>query len=813
MEISKATQPGGAVVGAQLNSSEQVDEKSGALNNSLLMQKDFQLTLQDGIKTNLAELKIVLQNREQLIQSLPEEIRKAVLEILQQSSSDTVLSKGLASLFQGQKNVADQLKNMAMVLDFAAVLNQEDHSDIQASLKNMIENFSEQSNVTSEQSSAKILDLAKMLSASSSLPQGTFKQTVEQLIRQTVPENMQQLSVSDQKNIVSLATSLKQSMPAEIQQLAQKNNIPNLPKVWALLQVTDVGQYADIEPQILQEASNIMKQLAKVIAPEKMTTATQLGQSISNLPSETGDIVTVLNQIEQFVKKIPNQSSVNATVVSQIEELMKNAPTEKSARATVVSQLEELVKSVLNGNNTKATVDSQIVELAKNLSTENNAKVTIVSQLEELVKNVLTGNITEETVDSQINQLAKNVSTEKSARATVVSQLEELVKSVLTGNNTKAAVDSQIVQLAKSLSTENNVKATVVSQLEELVKSLSTESNAKVSVVSQLEQFVKSLPADVGNKLTILTKLETFMTALPSEISEGVSQALAQENIPESLQNLSNKLNSALMLNKNMTNDQQAFLTKSVESLIKQSPVTPADISDALTQLANQFIETTTTTEQLKNLIRDLKAQLFTTDVSNIEKEQTMVNQLTKLFEEKIPQALQEGVVKNKLIDSAKVWTILKSLETEPWQNIESQSLQKSAGMIKELALSMYKSTGVEVQKQAEHSTLAFSIPLQVAEGVYYPAHIHIYQEQKNSSNELAQRQFETWLRICVDTENIGTVDSIFRLYGDNKLDVRVVFPSSVAASQFSEQLPALRKNLDESKINVADIMIGKIND
>ena len=729
MEISKATQPVGAVVSAQLNISEQVDGKSGALNNSLLMQQDFQLTLQDGIKTNLAELKAVLQNREQLIQSLPEEVRKAVLEILQQNLSDTALSKGLASLFQGQKNVADQLKNMAMVLDFAAVLNQEDHSDIQKSLKNMIENFSKQSNVTSEQSSAKILDLAKMLSASSSLPQGTFKQTVEQLIRQTVPENMQQLSISDQKNVASLATSLKQSMPAEIQQLAQKNNIPNLPKVWALLQVTDVGQYADIEPQILQEASNIVKQLAKVIAPEKMTTATQLGQSISNLPSETGDIVTVLNQIEQFVKKIPNQSSVNATVVSQIEELMKNAPTEKSARATVVSQLEELVKSVLTGNNTKATVDSQIVQLAKNLSTENHAK------------------------------------------------------------------------------------ATVVSQLEELVKSLSTESNAKVSVVSQLEQFVKSLSAEVGNKLTILTKLETFMTALPSEISEGVSQALAQENIPESLQNLSNKLNSALMLNKNMTNDQQAFLTKSVESLIKQSPVTPADISDALTQLANQFIEITTTTEQLKNLIRDLKAQLFTTDVSNIEKEQTMVDQLTKLFEEKIPQALQEGVLKNKLIDSAKVWTVLKSLETEPWQNIESQSLQKSAGTIKELALSMYKSTGVEVQKQAEHSTLAFSIPLQVAEGVYYPAHIHIYQEQKNSSNELAQRQFETWLRICVDTENIGIVDSIFRLYGDNNLDVRVVFPSSVAASQFSEQLPALRKNLDESKINIADIMIGKISD
>ena len=138
--------------------------------------------------------------------------------------------------------------------------------------------------------------------------------------------------------------------------------------------------------------------------------------------------------------------------------------------------------------------------------------------------------------------------------------------------------------------------------------------------------------------------------------------------------------------------------------------------------------------------------------------------------------------------------------------------MQESATLVKELAQSIYKSTGASGEKQAEHSVLTFSVPLQVAPGVHYPAHIHIYHQEKEETNsQLSERQFETWLRVYVDTENIGMVDSVFRLYGENKLDVRVTFPSTVAADEFSQVLADIKKNLDDTSLNLTEIMVNHI--
>ena len=681
MEISKVYQtPEQVTVSAQSAQTSQAGEKTKVAE---VVQKDFQVNLQDGLKTKLAEFANILQNREQLILSLPEDIKKAVVELLQQMSTDTELPQGLENLFKGQKNTSEQLKNMSNILDFSAVLQQDEHSEVKVFLQQASENFSKQTEQTPAQSAKELVQLAKQLPMSHTVAQGILSQALEEVLKQTVPENIQQLNQNQQKSLVKLTNVLGQDMPAQLQQLAQEKNLPELPGVWVLFKIADALQFKDIQPKTLQAAADLFNQIAQEMSPEEGT---------------------VVAQLEKFVQSLPPEVSTKEAVVAQLKQFAQSLPSEVSTKGAIVAQLEQFVQT---------------------------------------------------------------------------------------------------------LSPEVSTKGTVVAQLEQFVQSLPPEVNTKG--VAQLEQFVQPLPPEVSPKGAVaMAQLEQFVKTLPPEIGKALEQALKQGKIPDSLRGLADTFSNAVVLNETMSNDMQAVVVKNVEKFLEKFPLLSTDGDSVLTGLIQQFTDTNTTVEQLKNLTQQLKTQMFVGDPKLLEQELPVLDKITKLFEPNIPQVLQEGIVKQKLPELPKIWTLLQALGTEQWQNITNRELQKSAGVVKELAQSIYKATNLTGEKQAEHSTLSFSIPLNVAAGVYYPAHIHIYHEQKESSNPLTQREFETWLRVSVDTENIGMVDSVFRLYGDNKLDVRVNFPVMSAANQFAQDLPDVRKSLDGIKLSVTDIMINK---
>lgn len=665
MEIGTIIQGSGQVgVNAQQGNTSQVGEKIEVTDSSQVVQKAFQIDIKDGLKNKLADFVNLLQNREQLVGSLPEDIQKAVVELLEPMSPDAELPQGVAPLLNGQKNMAEQLKNMGTILDFAALLSEDEHSEVKAVLPSFLENFTSQAETTPQQSAIELLQLVKQLPASTTVSQGNVKQAVEQLLQQVSPENMQSLSTNEQKSVTQLTNLLGKDMPVQVQQLAQQTNLTELPGVWVALKAAEAWQFKDIQPKTLQAAADLLTQLVQEMSPEKSSMAGELEQFIKNLPTEVGN------------------------------------------------------------------------------------------------------------------------------KDTAPAQLGQVVKDLLPVGGTKAAVLVPLEQFANSLPPEIGNKSTVV---------------------AQLEQFTKNLPPEVSNKSTALAQLEQFIKTLPPEIGKALEQALKQENISDSLGTLAERFSNAALLNEHMNSDLQSFIEQKVENFAAKSPSMPADTNQILTQLTQQLSHTNVTIEQLKNLIQQLKTQLFAGDPKLLEKQQHALDQLTQLFEQNIPQALQEGAVKHKLPELPKLWVLLNSLGAEQWQHLELQNLQKSAGVVKELAQSMYKSTGLSGEKQAEQSTLSFSVPLHVAEGVYYPAHIHIYHQQKNNSSQPTEREFETWLRVCVDTEHIGMVESVFRLYGDNKLSVRVTFPDTVAVDQFSQDLHNVRTSISDGKLNLTDITVNKV--
>ncbi|MBC8014745.1 MAG: hypothetical protein H7X79_03255 [Sporomusaceae bacterium] len=623
MEINNNKVAGQVGVSAQQsNNASQVSGKNEAADSSQVVQKDFQVDIKDELKSKLADFANLLQNREKLMKSLPEEVRKAVAEILQGMSADAELPQGLASLLKGQKNMAEQLKNMGIILDFAAILKKGEHSEVKAFLSKILETFTKQAGTTPQQSASELLQLVKQLPVGTAVLHGNAKQAAQQLLQQVLPEGMQSFSSNEQKSIVQLTALLGKNMPAELRQLGQQNNLTELPGVWVTLKAAEAWQFKDIQPKTLQTAADLLKQLVQEMSSEK------------------------------------------GKMAGEMQGLAEESAPEVSNKETALAQLGKLVKEVL---------------------------------------------------------------------------------------------------------------------------------------------------PEAGNKAAVLVRLEQFLKTLPPEIGKALEQALKQGNIPDNLGRLADQFSNAALLNEKMNSGLQPFLGKMAEKLAVNSPIMTADADQIVTQLAQQLGRTSSTIEQLKNLMQRLKNQLSAGDPKFLESQQDVLDKLTLLVEPNIPQVLQEGAVRHKLPEVLKLWVLLNASAAEQWQRLEAQNLQKSAGVVKELAQSMYKSTGLSGEKQAEQSTLSFSVPLHVAEGVYYPAHIHIYHQQKNNSNQPTEREFETWLRVCVDTENIGMVESVFRLYGDNKLCVRVNFPDTFAADQFSQDLPKIRTSIGDAKLNLTDLTVSKV--
>lgn len=622
MEVGKVSQNGGQVVANAQSNVQEVSENTEASSSDQVGQKDFTVNIDGALKTKLADLAKVLQNREQLIQSLPENIKEAVQQLLQEMSSTTDLSQGMEAVLKSQKNIAEKLNNLGNLLELAATLHTDEHNNVQVFLSEIAEIIKGQSGSSPEQSANELLQLAKQLTA---LPQGDVKQAIEQFLQQLLPENMSQLSENEQKLVLQLAKNLAsnsvfstddlkqvakqllqqvmpedmqplneagkkllaqvvkllgENMPPKLQQLAEKSNMPELPQIWAVLKVADAQPYKDVQPTILQQASE------------------------------------TLEQLYQELKTSPD----------------------------------------------------------------------------------------------------------------------------------------------------------------------------KAGVIAKLEQFAKNMPTEIG---------------------KAVEQAIKQ-GMPDSLLTLAETLHTAAGLNGKMSSDVQTFMSKVAENFTTKVPSVSADTANLLSQLAKQVSENTSTADQLKTLVKLVQAQLTTGDPSLSKKDQPTLEQLAKVLEQNMPPALQDAATKSKMPELPKMWALLRGLEADQWQNTESQHLQKSAGVVKELAQSVYKSATVATEKQVDHSVLSFSVPLYFADGTNYPAHIHIYHQQKNNENELVKRKFETWMRVSVDTQNIGIVDSVFRLYEDDKLDVRVIFPDSSAISEFTKSIPDIRKSIDDTKLILTNIMINK---
>ncbi|MBO6291986.1 MAG: hypothetical protein J6N51_07005, partial [Selenomonas sp.] len=117
---------------------------------------------------------------------------------------------------------------------------------------------------------------------------------------------------------------------------------------------------------------------------------------------------------------------------------------------------------------------------------------------------------------------------------------------------------------------------------------------------------------------------------------------------------------------------------------------------------------------------------------------------------------------------------------------------------------------GEHSQVQGQRS-LSFMLPMFLGENEQsYPAYLHVYDESPRDP-ETGEIKKETWLRLCVLTENIGAVELTCRIFEGDQLDMRLFFSDPDTADEFRSQLKEIRQALHgpEQKLHLNELKVN----
>jgi hypothetical protein len=538
---------------------------------------------------------------------------------------------------------------------------------------------------------------------------------------------------------------------------------------------------------------------------------------IQSLPADIQKMVQQLLQQMSSTKDIAQGMEYSLVTQKNIAEQLNNlgnileivGTLQNGEYPDIQTLLQQITESLAGqGDSSPDQLANQLLQLAKQMNTlsQSNPKQAIEQLLQQISS-------------EDVLQLPSNTTVLQRDLKQVATLLLQQVMPENIDENDRQAIAQLTKMLEKSMpfalqqSSEDNgmtdlpeVWSVLTAVDAQQFKGVSPKNlQQTATTLQELYQEMKTSP----DKAAVAAKLELFVQTLSPELSKVVQQAITQGLSDDSVSALIKTFENAAEVNEKIPEEIKPFLTKLTENLTSKSLAGPA--ADLLAQATNQLSETTVTIEQIKSLMKEIHNQLFSSNAKLLDKAQPNLEQLTKLVEQNIPNSLQELATKAKLPELLKLWVLLKAAEGEPWQNSDAQNLQKSAATVKELAQSMYKSLAGETERQIDHKTLSFSVPLYFTDGTSYPTHIHIYQQEKEDSSQGVRKQFETWMRVSVETQNIGLVDSVFRLYETNKLDLRMIFPNSDAISEFKQSLPEIRKSIEDTTLTLTNIMINKI--
>ena len=242
------------------------------------------------------------------------------------------------------------------------------------------------------------------------------------------------------------------------------------------------------------------------------------------------------------------------------------------------------------------------------------------------------------------------------------------------------------------------------------------------------------------------------------------------------------------------------------------------------------FTQTMENTPQTMNVLRNLAQSLLQND--NLSQRETLLlqnfvngrsqtlsdgdaKQLQKLIhltQQNIPGTVRQAALEQQMPDLPRLWAFMQMADIVKSRKMTAEQYKRAGRDVAALALTMRNALeGENAAPQPGQRSMNFIMPLFMGASEY-PAYIHVYDES-HTDEDTGNHRKETWLRICVLTDNIGTVELINRIYEENHVDMRLYFSDADAAWEFRNALDTIRETADGTSLIIEGIQIGAIGE
>ena len=549
-----------------------------------------------------------------------------------------------------------------------------------------------------------------------------------------------------------------------------------------------------------------------------LSTATQ--KSLNSLPPELQkQLMDILqngfastNNLEQGLANLlqGQKASIDQTnILSKLLKILSNIAAQNQVEGNAVTAEDNLLSP-------------QLKTLLSNLKQIDNqdGKFFNAVNISKLATKLLENNKEVPNVLKQNFSMGENNLAENELAKKLPPDLKAVLKALVSPSNEKNFVQTQQsgVVLAEEQSLSFTAKETVSQPIVKEVEQNSLKNNTVLSESTEPELVVPA-KNEAGNDV------KQQQSANSKNSNDATLLTDNKDNV-ETNQLFSDKSNKGLPPEKNIFK-----LTPEQEGAIKQPGQTvgeptqnenialsknfgfvldPKELTNVLKNLAQQLLTTKTISPEqevaLKQFLNN-KAQLKPEEVEQF-------NKLLKLCEDFTPLSIKQAAVKNKAEDLPKLWIMAQLSDLAEVADLPAEQLKAAAKSLHDFSTILRSALQNENEVGNNQKSMSFMLPLYMGENEQnYPAYFHIYHEKENGKNPYANQEYETWLRICLLTENIGAVEIVFRLYENDKLNLRIALAEDEFVKDFNENFSQVQTALTEMPFNLTEVKVFKISE
>ena len=232
---------------------------------------------------------------------------------------------------------------------------------------------------------------------------------------------------------------------------------------------------------------------------------------------------------------------------------------------------------------------------------------------------------------------------------------------------------------------------------------------------------------------------------------------------------------------------------------------------NSLKDLAGLLLKDSTLTEKdtllLQNFVNGKQEVLGETDARQLQL-------LLRLSQSNVPAVIQQAAAQQNLENLPKLWAFMQLCDLASLKDMKSREYKNASKSISDFVSTMkhsWQDEGVSNTADGQRS-LNFMMPLYLANGeVKYPAYIHVYDQEAQANEKGEVQPKETWLRVCVLTDNIGAAELVCCVQDKQNLSMRVFFSDDSVVHSFGEYVPEIKEALKNSSLILTDFKYGVI--